>query len=1175
MKKWYQISLFVIACIFINLAGKTFADYCSLPLWLDSFGTVLVAYALGPVCGSIVGVTMNILYSASDPVSYIYSLTSIAIGVIVGLLARRKWFDTLFGTISASVLVTFFAVAVSASMSFVRAGGMTGNVWGDGVIEFFYEQKVPFVLSAILGQFYIDFVDKVITLFFLYLAIKLWRARKPLRIKLMRFARKHKHLPCITVLFAAGFCALAPAKGAAADVSAYVQTVFSSANGLPCGEANDVVQTNDGILWIGTYAGLYRYNGIDFRWMNEYSSVRNVTCLYLDEEGRLWIGTNDNGVSITINERIVNVIDIKSGLPSNSVRCITKSSDGYYYVGTSSGMVVMTLDSGLRVLNTIPNVHYATSIDSGQNGNIAATTANGALNLIRDRILIETALLPTGTEMFTTCMFGADGLLYAGTSQNRILIYDISSRKFVRVGEKRCGSLSFINRLYTTKDGQLFVCSDNGIGYFAGDTFKIINTGAFNNSIDNMMMDYQGNLWFASSRQGLLRLSNSAFTNMYGSLGMNSRVVNTITEWQGALYIGTDSGLDIIEKTTSRPLQNALSRRLNGVRIRCIKTDSAGNLWVCTYGKGLLCVAPNGAVTSYDNANGMFGDWVRVVLELSDKTMLAAGDTGISYLQNGKVVHSLKYGAGLNNAMILTLMELSDGTVLAGSDGDGIAVIKDGKVVRYLTTDDGLTSGVILRTVAASNGYGTFIVTSNSLCYMNSSGEIRPLNHFPYFNNYDIWTTPGGRLFVLGSAGIYVVNENDVVLDKDVIPYDLLDAKSGLNSALTANSWDYCDADGNLYLASGTGVYMVNIQNYNTGRHSYRMKMSQIALDSVVYPVERGMPFVIDRNVNKIDLYPEVINYTALDPYVSYWLEGFDTKKTIVLQSDLTNVTYTNLPAGTYVFHLAMLDNKSDTVMEQSNYVLVKERSIHDNGYFRAYMILVALVAVAWLTWVVVRTQLQRTLNAQRKEVEFAREQVRMANETILTIAKTVDAKDENTSQHSTRVSDYSVLIAREMGMSEEECENLRRAALLHDIGKIGIPDRILNKPARLDDDEYAVMKSHVTRGAEILKNFTLIQHVSEGVLYHHEKYDGTGYPQHLQGENIPLYGRIIGVADAFDAMTANRVYRKKLDINYVINELKRCRGTQFDPRIADIMLKLIENGTIDIEKLYKGDRAD
>ena len=160
-------------------------------------------------------------------------------------------------------------------------------------------------------------------------------------------------------------------------------------------------------------------------------------------------------------------------------------------------------------------------------------------------------------------------------------------------------------------------------------------------------------------------------------------------------------------------------------------------------------------------------------------------------------------------------------------------------------------------------------------------------------------------------------------------------------------------------------------------------------------------------------------------------------------------------------------------------------------------------------------------------------------------------------------------MLAREYGFSEEEQENLRKAALLHDIGKIAIPDSILNKPARLTDDEYGLMKTHVTKGAEILKDFTLIDHVVEGAKYHHERYDGRGYPDGLAGERIPLYGRIIAIADAFDAMTANRVYRKKLDFDHVLSELHNGRGTQFDPTLLDIFLSLIENHKIDVDSLY------
>ncbi|MCR5788324.1 MAG: HD-GYP domain-containing protein, partial [Lachnospiraceae bacterium] len=209
----------------------------------------------------------------------------------------------------------------------------------------------------------------------------------------------------------------------------------------------------------------------------------------------------------------------------------------------------------------------------------------------------------------------------------------------------------------------------------------------------------------------------------------------------------------------------------------------------------------------------------------------------------------------------------------------------------------------------------------------------------------------------------------------------------------------------------------------------------------------------------------------------------------------------------------------------------------------------------------------QRQLNNQQIKLN-------MANMTVMAIANAVDAKDVRTHEHSQRVAEYSVLIAQEMNcfkwwQKNKLLSNLRKAAQMHDIGKIGIPDSVLNKVGRLTDEEYAKMKSHVIGGAEILKDFTLVEHVVDGTRYHHERYDGRGYPDGLKGQEIPLFARIIGVADAFDAMTSNRVYRSTMDTEYVMTEMKRGRGTQFDPEVLDAFLRLIEKGVIDPDKIY------
>ena len=201
--------------------------------------------------------------------------------------------------------------------------------------------------------------------------------------------------------------------------------------------------------------------------------------------------------------------------------------------------------------------------------------------------------------------------------------------------------------------------------------------------------------------------------------------------------------------------------------------------------------------------------------------------------------------------------------------------------------------------------------------------------------------------------------------------------------------------------------------------------------------------------------------------------------------------------------------------------------------------------------------RLQRNL---AHEVEKkTKENERLFIQVVSALASAIDAKDTYTNGHSSRVAGYSREIARRFGYSGKQLEDVYMMGLLHDVGKIGIPDAVINKPSKLTDDEYDIIKSHPVMGARILGKIKEMPALQRGARWHHERYDGKGYPDGLSGEDIPEEARIIAVADAYDAMTSHRSYRKPLPQGVVREEIENGIGTQFDPEFARIMLAMID----------------
>ncbi|HVG24748.1 MAG TPA: HD domain-containing phosphohydrolase, partial [Thermoanaerobaculia bacterium] len=223
--------------------------------------------------------------------------------------------------------------------------------------------------------------------------------------------------------------------------------------------------------------------------------------------------------------------------------------------------------------------------------------------------------------------------------------------------------------------------------------------------------------------------------------------------------------------------------------------------------------------------------------------------------------------------------------------------------------------------------------------------------------------------------------------------------------------------------------------------------------------------------------------------------------------------------------------------------------------------------------------ELAENFNAMSASIEQAFDQLRKAAHenhllflnSVRMLAAAIDAKDPYTRGHSERVARYSIGIGKNLDLPEKEMRDLRISALLHDVGKIGIDDRILRKPGALSEDEFEVMKQHPAKGAAIMSGVAQLIDIIPGMKYHHEKWSGGGYPENLEGEQIPMQARIVAIADTFDAMTTNRPYQKAMEIAYVVEKIKSFAGTRFDPRVVEAFVNAVKRGDIQIDEQVRG----
>ena len=948
----------------------------------------------------------------------------------------------------------------------------------------------------------------------------------------------------------------------------YAAFLYDNTTGLPTSEANAIAETSDGFIWIGSYGGLIRYDGNSFERYRATAGIASVVGLFVDSHDRLWVGTNDNGAAVIDRVGGVSVFGKHDGLPSASVRDFAEGPGGEIYIATTQGVSFVSPDGVLSLIDdSMVNDKYVRRLETGIDGIVYALTMDGdVFTLSGGSVGSYFNSEELGIEDIHALATDPEnpGYLYLGTKGSKIW-YGSLSEGFSKDQRINVDPLEYINFI-KCEDGNIWVCANNGVCVYKDGEPELLENVPMNSSVEGVMSDYQGNLWFISSRQGVMKIVPNQFTDIFDHYGLDDAVVNTTCCYEDMLFIGTDTGLTVIDEdglVQSLRLNYAatasdghlgyleLISMLKGTRIRSIIKDSKDRLWISTYGDLALVRYDHGDVITFGPDDGMPSKRVRAVSECSDGSYLVAGTGGLAVIRNDKVEKVYDASSGINNTEVLTVCEGTGGDMLVGTDGDGIYIVGHSGT-RHIDTSHGLLSDVIMRIKKDADYGGYWVVTSNSLAYMTSDYEIHVIDNFPFSNNFDLYENSNGEVWVLSSNGIYVEKADDLIANSDISPV-FYGIDNGLPAITTSNSYSYVTDEGDLYMACSTGVAKVNIEKQFETVESIKMTIPYVDADGVkFYPDQNGV-ITVPHDVKKITIDPHICTYTLMNPTVSYYLQGFDSEHTVVHRSELSSIDYTNLKGGTYTFSMTIADAMGHGSNEYC-LTIVKQRAIYEYLWFMLFIFLLIVVVVAAIVYLYVKDKTKKLIKKQEENRLLIREIVEA-------FAKTIDMKDKYTNGHSKRVAEYTAILTRELGYDEETVERYYNIALLHDIGKIGVPGEVLNKPGKLDDEEFKTIKSHTVLGYNVLKDISIMPELSVGAESHHERPDGKGYPQGLTGENIPRVAQIIGVADAFDAMYSNRPYRNRMNFEKVVSIIKGASGTQLTADVVDAFLRIVDRG--------------
>ena len=965
-----QTALILILCIVLNILGRLGAFFWELPVLLDFAGTFIAAMAGGPLIAAVVAVIPGFIMIFIDSVSMWYTVATALTALVLGLLVKNK-------TITASgrmfMPLGIFAALVYSVLS-MPAKLITKeyaiNGWQQNLILLLSEKfEIGDIASSFITELFFGLIDKTLCVLMAYITIYIM-VKKSRKLKTRGFTAAFV-LSFVLVLSGIGVFGTnnywvtndtMPVKynldrvPVVTDVQEYASENISNDaknykpvshdknNGYSNMVACCLEETSDGYIWIGGPQGLVRYDGNSFKKYEE-TGITEVTALFVDDSDRLWIGTADRGIALFSSDMIV-YMDSESDFTDSPVTDIMQGSDGTIFACIGESVYKVTSDGNASFYtDTTAGMTDVEVLDGCfvgiKNGRVVACNNEGEIAFVE----------PRKDNISFTCLKVKSDEIYAGCDNGDIIRISFKDNKLAREEKYNNGSSEAVVRIKCEKSGCLTFISQDSFGILSESgsyTTRQIDDFA---ELTDIHEDYQGNIWVSSSVNGVCELAENKFVDVLAAAGIEERCANAILVEQGRYYIGTDTGLVIVDKDSNTQVSNAISKRLNGVKVTDIYRDTFNNLWFATHGSGLVEFETDQDFHTFSTDSGTGTSSINCVLETYDKSLVVGADNGtIIFFSNNKTMGTdysvssvLGEGGGLKASSILCIERDQTGKLYVGTDDNGLYVVKNKKIQAHYTTADGLTSDKVSKIVPHGSGY--YLVTGAGLCKYYE-GDIEPVSSFEYCNNYDL-VIYKDNAYITGPEGLYKISVAELDSD-DVKEAVLYGPDEGVDSDLTPYSWNIVDGS-RLMLCTSTGVisYSTNQKDEENNINYYKLGLVGVKTDKGEINLDEDGIYRVPAGAGNLVFTPSVINFNNNEVKFKFFVERLNGQDKIFnLQQELV---VDKLAYGQHRLWIQVLSDDEKYILQEAAYILEVDAFDYEKDWFIYCIITVAAWIAAYI----------------------------------------------------------------------------------------------------------------------------------------------------------------------------------------------------------------------------------